>query len=342
MRGSDPIRRHEMAAFSLLAGILATLCAPVARANEDNCASRTVEVDAGVLARWPDLSSQVRQAFEGRDNVDPCAQIRLMLTGAVIVVEVGLPDGRSAARAVPRQEDVLPALEALLLLPQADPRAPSEESPVDAPTSTRLATAAPAILAEGGVSLSGSGATLEPPATDGGHVRVDLSVASGARVGNGEVGLDLGVLSSVELGGWLLGFQGHINRYYATSNRTPQMPPDGPAALELGVLAGRRLRFGRIALDLFAGPALALHGTAVSTAQAAPTGTTVTERTSTEPIPRLLASSRLTLGRSALRSFVQIDGEVGESGATSGSMPLGPQLPTWTVGLAIGAVVGTR
>jgi hypothetical protein len=342
MGGSDRMRRHETAAFSLLAGILATLCVRPARADAGECASRAVEADAGVTTRWPDLSSQIKDAFEAREDVDPCARVKLVLAGAVIIVEVGLPDGRSAVRAVPGPDDVLPALEALLLLPQPGPRTPPEESPVDAPAPTRLATAAPVIRAEGGVSRSASEAHPGPPTTDVGHVRVDLSVATGARVSTGEVGVDLGVLSSVELGGWLLGFQGHLNRYYATSSRTPQMPSDGPAALELGVLAGRRLRFGRISLDLFAGPALALHGTSASAAQAAPTGTTVTETSSTEPIPRLLASSRLTFGRSALRTFVEIDGEMGETGPTSSSVPLGPQLPTWTVGVALGAVVGTR
>jgi hypothetical protein len=119
------------------------------------------------------------------------------------------------------------------------------------------------------------------------------------------------------------------------------MPSDGAAALELGVLAGRRLQFERIALDLFAGPALALHAGIKSTAQVTPTGTTVTETSSSEPIPRLLAASRLTFGRSALRSFVEIDGEVGSPRA-SDSMPIGPQLPTWTVGVALGGMVGTR
>jgi hypothetical protein len=335
------MRRHETAAFSLLAGILATLCVRPARADAGECASRAVEADASVMARWPDLSSQIEQAFEARDNVDRCARVKLVLAGAVIIVEVGLPDGRSAVRAVPRREDVLPALEALLLLPQGGPRRSQEEAPLKTPP-TRLAAAVSATRADVGVSLSESEASLAAPTTNPGHLRVDLSVAAGARVGDGKVGLDFGMLSSAEVRGWLLGFQGHLNRYYATSSRTPEMPPDGPAALELGLFVGRRLRFAAIALDLFAGPALALHGTSTSTAQAAPTGTTVTQTNSTNPIPRLLASSRMTFGHSALRSFVEIDGEVGRTGPTSNSAPIGPQLPTWTIGVALGAMVGTR
>jgi hypothetical protein len=334
------MRRHETAAFSLLAGILAALCARTARADDTRCASRTVDVDPGVDARWPDLSTEIRRAFEARTDLDPCARIKLMLTGAVIIVEVGLPDGRSAMRAVPRRDDVLPALEALLLLPEGDPGTPLEETPVKAPP-THLAAAAAGIRAEAAVSLSPSESPLDRPTTSSAHVGLDLSLAAGARVGSGQVGFALGVLSSVELGGWLLGFEGQVARYYATSN-TSQRPSDGAAALELGVLAGRRLRFEKIALDLLAGPALALHGTSTSSAQVAPTGTMVSETSSTDPVPRLLASSRVTFGRSALRTFVEIDGEVGRTGPTSGSTTLGPQLPTWTVGVALGATVGTR
>jgi hypothetical protein len=334
------MRRQETAAFALLAGILVALCARTALADGGECASRTVEADASVLARWPDLSSQIQQVFDARDDLEACARIKLAMTGAVIIVEVVLPEGRSAVRAVHCRDDVVPALEALLLLPQAGPGTPPEESPVRA-SPTRLAAAAPGIRAEVGVSLTATEAPLDPQITNPWHVRLDLSVGAGARVGNDQVGLDLGVLSSMELGAWLLGFQGHLNRYYPTS-RTPGMPPDGAAALELGVLAGRRLRFEGVALDLFAGPALALHGTSISGTQASPTGTTMTKTSLTEAVPRLLASSRLIFGRSALRSFLEIDGEVGRTGSTSGSLPPGPQMPTWTVGVAIGAMVGTR
>ena len=340
MTESDPMKWHDAAAFSILAGICAMLGARPARADERACPSMTVEVDASVRARWPDLPNRIHQSFDARDDVDACARIRLRMVEALIFVEVALLDGRSAVRTVSRREDIGPALEALLLLPQASPPATTEEVPPAPPPPP--ATAARSTRSDVVVTVLAPQAPSHPSANNGGHVRVDLSVAVGARIGDGQVGLDLGVLSSMELGGWLLGFQGHVNRYFAKSSETQGIPPDGAAALDLGVLAGRRLRFHAITLDLIAGPALALHGAASETVQAAPTGTTTSQTSSNEPIPRLLASSRLSFGRSVLRSFVEVDGEVGRTGPASDPMPFGPRLPAWTVGVAVGALVGTR
>jgi hypothetical protein len=336
------MKRHDKAAFCILAGIVVTLDARPAQATERGCAATTVEADARLRARWPDLSSQVHQAFDARGDVDACARITLTARDAVVIVEVLLPDGRSAVRMVSHREDVVPALEALLLLPQTSVPTSADEA-FEAPRSTPAAAAVALVdRAEAVVTAPAREAPSHPSTSNPGRVRVDLSVAAGARIGDGQVGVDLGVLSSLELGGWLLGFQGHVNRYYPNSSAIPGMRSDGAAALELGVLAGRRLRFQAVALDLVAGPALALHGTSISSAQATPTGVTMTQTRSNEPTPRLLASSRLTFGRSALRSFVEVDGEIGETGPTSDSMPFGPQLPAWTVGVAVGAVVGTR
>jgi hypothetical protein len=342
MSESDRMKRHDTAAVSVLAGIFVTLGARPAPATERGCVAPTVEADVKLHARWPDLPSQVHQAFDTRADVDTCARINLTTGDAVVIVEVVLPDGRSAVRTVSHREDVVPALEALLLLPQmSTPTSTDEASEAPPPTSAGAAVAL-VNRAEAVVTAPAREAPSPPSNNSPGHLRVDLSVGAGARIGDGQVGLDLGVLSSIEIGGWLLGFQGHVNRYYPNSSGTPDLRSDGAAALELGVLAGRRLRFRAVALDLIVGPALAVHGTAISSAQATPTGTTVTQTRSNEPTPRLLASSRLTFGRSALRSFVEADGEMGGTGPSSGSMPLGPQLPAWTVGVAVGAVVGTR
>ena len=335
------MKRRDAATFSVLAGMLAALDAGQARAGERGCPSISVEADATVSDRWPDLPSRIHQSLDARDDVDACARINLRMADAVVIVEVALPDGRSAVRTVSRREDIVPALEALLLLPEAIAQATTGEFPQ--PSAPGLpAAAARGTRSEVEVTVLGHEASGSSSANNARHVRLDLSVAAGARIGSGQVGLDLGVLSSVELGGWLVGFQGHVNRYFATSSGTPDMPPDGAAALELGVLAGRRLRFQAITLDLVAGPAVALHGTASSSVQAAPTGTAVTQTSSNEPIPRLLASSRVSFGRSALRSFVEVDGEVGSTGPVSDPLPSGPRLPAWTVGVAVGAAVGTR
>ena len=66
----------------------------------------------------------IRAAIDGRDDADRCARIAIRLERAAIVVTVVLPDGRAASRSVSRGDDVVPTLEALLLLPRPDARAP--------------------------------------------------------------------------------------------------------------------------------------------------------------------------------------------------------------------------
>jgi hypothetical protein len=52
-------------------------------------------------------------------------------------------------------------------------------------------------------------------------------------------------------------------------------------------------------------------------------------------------SSRLSFGRrSAVRTFVQADGEIGETGGSSDPTTGAVRLPAWTIGLAVGAVLG--
>jgi hypothetical protein len=165
---------------------------------------------------------------------------------------------------------------------------------------------------------------------------IELSVLTGARAGGGQSSVGLGALSFLDLSGWLVGFEGRADRYHAT-------PTAGPwGALEVAVLGGRRFRFGDIALDLTSGLAAAMQGTATYVTQPANTGNTVSE-SSSSTVLRLLAGARLTFGaHSMLRAFVGLDGEVGPRGAGGADVPGAPRLPVATLGLALGATVGTR
>jgi hypothetical protein len=59
--------------------------------------------------------------------------------------------------------------------------------------------------------------------------------------------------------------------------------------------------------------------------------------------PRLLLGARVSFGvLSTLHTFVGIDGELGPARAGDGeNVPGAPRLPVWTLGLALGATVGT-
>jgi hypothetical protein len=331
-------------AISVVAALAAGLGARPALAVEPSrCTLMIVESDASVRNRWPDLPAQIRATFETRGDVDTCARVELLTSRTAIVLRVALPDGRTAARSVVRREDVLPALEALLLLPDARESTTSEKSG-DA-TTARAELIAPPVRTAAPLAQQLHEAPTTPPAASSRHMRADLSVAAGVRVGDGHMGVGLGLVSFLEIERWLLGFQGRLDLYQPVGegDRAQPMVESGRAtALELGVLAGRRVRFGVGTLDLAAGPALVLHAGTSSMTQPAGTATVMSQTRSDQALPRMVVSSRLSIGRrSSLRSFVEADGEIGRTGASSDPSLGPPRLPAWTVGLAIGAVVGT-
>ena len=329
------------------AGLLVPLAAipwigaPRVALADPACSTVDVQEDPRVRARWPRLSELIHEAFEGRDDIDACARIELKTSAATTVnMTVVLPDGRSASRSA-QGDDVLPTLEALLLVPQSDwivtaaPAAapqgvpstgsspPAEGDPLPIPLGSKVASRD---VAPGPARL---------PASPSSPLRIELSVATNARVGSGQTGLGLGAVSLLEVGQWLAGFEGQVERYRQLGGG----PPGG--ALEFGALVGRRFRFGNMAVDLLAGPAVALRGR-IEITTASPVAKTTTP-SNEELVPRALFCPRVVFAaHSILRGFVGLEGELGPGSAPS-EQRLGeaPGLPIWTVGLALGATVGT-
>jgi hypothetical protein len=348
------------AAFSVLTGILAMFCAAPAFAGGPSCVAVVVQAADPVSARWSGLPAEVREAFEARDDIDRCARVQLTLgSGPAVTMEVTLPDGRSAIRTVTRRDDVLPTLEALLLVPQDSepPQTPALEPPEVAPSPAGPVaggtSAPPPGTPAAGTPRIPSGSTLAAPDRDTaspgdppGHLRIELSLVTGARLGDGQAGVGLGAFSLLDLSGWLLGFEGRADHYTALSGATPSA-----SVLELAVLGGRRFRFRSLALDLVAGLAGVLQGTTTfSRAVPAPDASGgagadpgASSSSSSGAAPRLLLGARVNFSaRSTLHTFVGIDGELGAPRAGNDDLPEVPRLPLWTLGLALGATVGTR
>jgi hypothetical protein len=322
-----------------LAAILGLLSTPALFAAESTCSSVAVEADPVVRGRWPELTTELREAFNGRGDLDVCARVQLTSIEGSLAVEVALPDGRSASRHVKHREDVAPTIEALLLLPRASE--PAIESPGEAPA-IAAARPTPAVDVRQAVPALEAIAPTPPPGTPPSRLGIELSITLSAHVGDGQKSAGAGAMSLLDIAGWLVGFDGRADRYDGTSSAPAPM-----SALEVGVLAGRRFRSRDLAFDLIAGPALALRGGSGTIVAPVPSGSMMNiamQSSSNEGlVPRLRLSGRLTFGaRSVLRTFLGVDGEVGDVG------PIGPGprgethgLPAWTVGLAVGATVGT-
>jgi PPE-repeat protein len=346
-------RRHGTA-LPVLTGVLAMLCARRAFADAPSCASIAIEADASVNTRWPTLIGRVRDAFEARDDIDRCARVALTLHGAAITVAAVLPDGRSAARSVSRQDDVVPTLEALLLVPErsalavSHPVAQAQTAAVEPSVSGRpppnaVSTAPPAtsppatrVAPSPRLAVRDRDASSPTPGPSPSHLRIELSVITGGRIGDGQVSLGLGASSLLDLSGWLVGFEGRADRYKTLAPGWPEA-----SVLELAAFGGRRIRFRTIALDVIAGPALVLQGTTTFTT--ATTGGNEGTGSSSSTAPRLLLGARVNFGAlSVLRTFVGVDGELGPSRlGDGGDFPAVPRLPVWTLGLALGGTVGT-
>jgi hypothetical protein len=337
------MRRRPAAHVPALLAILAALGARSALGAERACPAMTVEADARLRDRWPAWPEQIRAAFATRDDVDVCATVTLTFTDAGVGVQVALPDGRTASRSVARREDVLPTLEALLLVPAHEETIAAAVATPAPPPAQAPAPRREDVRTEG---AHGDGrAPASPLANEPGRLRVEFSVATSARVGDGQKGFGLGVLSFLDLGGWLMGFEGRADSYQDLGVGGPPI-----AALELAVLGGRRFRFGTLALDLAAGPALAVQGigggsetTVVKTTADAPAGRLPMPPPSGGTEPRLLLATRLGFrSGSVLRPFVGVDGELGRArGRSDVELIAEGHLPAWTVGVALGATVGT-
>ncbi len=329
------------AGLGILVGILVVLHVRPALAADSSCVRMDVRGDASLETRWPGLLDDVREAFDTRGDVDRCARVELRLRAGSVALEVVLPDGRSTTRSVSRREDVVPTLEALLLVPQPiETLKPlASESSEPSPPVANPASPPARVAALGATGVDPAVAVRDvsvPSAHASSHLRIELSVATGARVGDGQMSVGLGALSFLDLSGWLVGFEGRVDRYRMLG----PSPTDG-GALELAVLAGRRFRFRNVAVDLVGGPAAGLQGTASFTSQSA-SGNTLSE-SSSSTVPRLLVDTRVTFGAlSTLRTFIGVDADFGPPRAGGIDVPGAPRLPVWTLGLALGATVGTQ
>lgn len=316
-----------------IAGLLA------ARTAEAACPPSAIDVDDAVRSRLPGLKEEVRSALGTREDLDTCARVHIaMRRGASIHVEVSLPDGRTASRDVGHRDDVVPVLEALLVVPRAsDPEAvpaePEAVSDVSSPAPESLV-----IEPSRERPIEADRLVAEPrAAVDDHHLRIELAALSAARFGSGQRAVGVGAHSFLEMAGWLGGVEGRIDRYW-----TPNVAQG--TVVEFAVLAGRRFHFGDLALDLTGGPAFVMLGRASGDAEHPPSviARTAADETSSDSLTRFLASARLHFrARSTLRTFVGLDGEWGPRASPNVSSDV-YRLSTWTLGFALGATVGTR
>ena len=331
-----------------LCGLLSLIAAREALAADGACPAATVVASTALEQRFPLLPARVRdQVSLSRDDSEVCAQIELDLhEESSIQLQVALPDGRRTARVAAGQEDVIPMLRALLVVPAGPSSAATSPSKA---TARRAGPSPEPTVVRAGGSEPGDGLAASPGRPSG-DVGVELSLLTGSRIGDGQASIALGAMSFLDLGGWLVGFQARVDRYYLLLEDDPdsaQLEDDPDMALELAALFGKRLHYAGLALDVVAGPGFAIKG-AVSDSEVVavnmppPEPPPASPERSSGAVPRLLAGARLGFSpRAVFRTFVALDGTYGAT-AVAWAGQGSPRLPEWTVGVSLGATVGTR
>lgn len=332
-------RAFRAAALAVLA-TLAGVCWPGgATAAELGCPGVSIESDARFRARFADLLGRIQSELATRPDIDTCARIALHCDGdSSITISVALPDGRTTSRSVTRADDVFPTLQALLLVPLPSP-SPS------AATSTTAPAPRPAPRVQPRALPTAPDREAPAPRSATRQLGFELSFITGARAGDGQLGVGAGALSFLEVQGWLLGFEGRADSYRAMLGTG-----DPETALELAILAGRRFHMAGWALDLTAGPAVAMKGLAFSETEAvsanmtnsAPPPPARRADPNSGAVPRLLLGARFGFSpRSVFRTFVGVDGELGPARVANEAESNSARLPVFSLGLALGATVGT-
>jgi hypothetical protein len=337
---------HRSCALAL--GALLALAHPgAAVAVERGCPGVMIGADPDFRARFPDLLEDLQRQLAARSDLDPCARVDVRSEGdAVVTLTVTLPDGRAASRSVTRRDDIIPTLQALLLVP-ARTSAALVAAPSTASPPTPAATPLPSHRLRLRANLNRLHDDAPPLAHPARTLGVELSVLTGARMGDGQIGVGAGMLGFLEVHGWLLGFEGRADVY------RPLLMGDPETALELALLAGRRFDFGGLALDLSAGPAVAMKGLAFSQSRSAevmamgtnsppPPPPPAESDPSSGPVPRLLLGARFGFSpRSVFRTFIGVDGAVGPRRVDENATNASARLPAFSLGLSLGATVGT-
>jgi hypothetical protein len=342
--GISTMKRRCHAIAGALMALLADLHPRAALAQERACPGLTIEADAAFQRSFPDALMRLQGELSEHADVDACARVELGLErNAMITVSVTLSDGRAASRMVKRRDDVLPALQALLLVPEPQRvAATAAPMPSPAPAPGKSAGARASVSDIRSDRADHADRAQRPPAKSPRQLGIELSLITGARIGSdGQFAVGAGALSFLELHGWLVGFEGRADAYRSRLDGDPE------TALELALLAGRRFDLGNLALDFTAGLAIAMKG--LSFSQAAPVNPMMPNMIpppqsdpSSGPVPRLLLGARVGFSpRSIFRTFVGIDGELGPTRSGTGAAPTSARLPGFSLGLALGASVGT-
>ena len=277
------------------------------------CEGPRIAVRGELDARWRDALQSASERLLSRRDLDRCARVELSAKLDELEVCVKLADGRTTSRALRDPDALGPTLDALLIVP------PTPAAPLPQP------------LTDFGVSIP----ALHPQPARPAHFEAGIGAMGRLAAAPLYAGVGLAGFAQLDLDRWLIGVTA---RWDVTDALVAVAPPSGfnMQTLGLGVLIGRRssLSGWGAQLDTLVGPELLAENQEAngSSTQADGAGGGGSDF-------RLALAFRLSTKTSGFHVFAQTDLDLSPSRLreTKQLDALLPPLPSWSLGLVLGA-----
>lgn len=242
---ADPSRRAPVVLLPLVLAVIAAAAPLPSRAQpatvtaQTACKDERVQVEGALSDQWLDAVIRLCDALAKMNDVDPSARLHIAQSDADLVVGAVVADGRVAVRRVQAPEELLPTVEALVVLPAqsaetatapAVPAAPpASPPPLVAPAPERIAAPAPSA-----------------PAAQ--RLRIEVGAEAVGRIARAPTYLSAGfeLYAGLRTGAWLLALSVRFDPVVELVHPVHGFEVDTGGA---GFVIARRVIEGPIALD---------------------------------------------------------------------------------------------
>ncbi len=280
------------------------------------CSDSRVTIEGELPGAWLEPVLELCDAMIGMPDIDSSARVRVVAAQDGILLEVTLADGRSAIRRVRAPERLHRTVEALLTVPPALPERVAQASPT-------------------GHAAKESDVTHERAQGDGSQIEVGAAAMTRLAGPHPYAFIGGSAYAGKRTGSWLLGMTTRWDALEVINQ--PGIPGFELEAVGAGFLLARRVvERGGFALDT--------GGSVMVVGESEALVTSKGEDSEYTSDLRFGGMARACLGHTPLRFTIGLDAELSPTRIrrTIRLDPALPRLPTWSVGLALGATWSTQ
>ena len=310
---------NRFGSFALAASLQACswIWASLGHADAVAACRPTLHVEAGLDPAWNAQAEEVRGQLGRFSDAGTCARLTVGQRSGAVWVEIELADGRAAARSIDAPQALQSTVEALL---------------TSLPTPPPAGATAP-VQAKETPDESAKDRDAPSPASTSRTQSLDLAIAVSSRLAGTPYYLGYGLVAQLDvcINDWLVG--SWVRWDFRDRPLGHSVPPQFMmGSFLLGAFAGRRFDLGKGALELVAGPNLAVE----TEESAGPSGVDSGGEMGAFSVG---AATRVLVPREGTRFFGLLAGELVPNRLSHAERadPALPALPSWGVTLALGA-----